>query len=110
MTYAPEVLIYHAHLLTLHSFCRQQFNYGRGAFRFHQLRARRRLNHFRLEPLSFYVNMLRYPLSEIQGTKKLPFLALIVLSQGANAAGFLWKMLRQTIRKNNQAHSSRRYD
>jgi len=110
MTYAPEVLIYHAHRLTLHSFCRQQFNYGRGAFRFHQLRARRSLHHFRIEPLSFYVNMLRYPLSEIQGTKKLLFLALIVLSQGANAAGFLWEMLRQTIRKNNQAHTSRRYD
>jgi len=57
MTYAPEALIYHAHRLTLHSFCRQQFNYGRGAFRFHQLRARRRLDHFRLEPFSFYVNI-----------------------------------------------------
>jgi glycosyltransferase involved in cell wall biosynthesis len=110
MAFAPEAMIYHAHRLTLYSLCRQQFNYGRGAFRFHQLRARRRLNHFRLEPLSFYVNMLRYPLAEIRGPKKYLILALIVLSQGANVAGFLWKMLRQTIRKNNQAHSSRRYD
>jgi glycosyltransferase involved in cell wall biosynthesis len=110
MTYAPEALIYHAHRLTLHSFCRQQFNYGRGAFRFHQLRARRRLHHFRLEPLSFYANMLRYPLSEIRGPKKYLILALIVLSQGTNAAGFLWEMLGQIIRKSNSTLSSGHYD
>jgi len=110
MTYAPEALIYHAHRLTLHSFCRQQFNYGRGAFRFHQFRARRRLDYFRFEPLSFYVNMLRYPLAEIQGRKKYLVLALIVLSQEANAVGFFWEMLRQITRKNNPVLSSRHYD
>jgi glycosyltransferase involved in cell wall biosynthesis len=101
MTYAPEALIYHAHQLRLHSFCKQQFNYGRGALRFHQLRARRRLHHLKIEPLSFYANMLRYPLSEIQGPKKYLFLALIVLSQGTNAAGFLSEMVRQMIGNNN---------
>jgi GT2 family glycosyltransferase len=110
MTYAPEALIYHAHRLTLHTFCRQQFNYGRGAFRFHQLRACCRLDHFRLEPLSFYVNMLRYPLSEVQGPKKYLFLALIFLSQGTNAAGFLREMVRQILRKSNPTPSSRYYD
>lgn len=110
MAYAPEALIYHAHRLTLHGLCRQQFNYGRGAFRFHQLRARHRLNDFRLEPLSFYVNMLRYPLAEIRGPKKYLILALIVLSQGTNAAGFLWEMVRQIIRKNNPILSSGHYD
>lgn len=99
MTYAPEALIYHAHRLTLDSFCRQQFNYGRGAFRFHQLRACRRSYRFRVEPLSFYVNMLHYPLSEIRGPKKHLMLALIVLSQVTNAAGFLWEITRQVIRR-----------
>ena len=101
ITYAPEALIYHAHQLWLHSFCRQQFNYGCGAFRFHQLRARLGLQHLKIEPLSFYVNMLRYPLSEIQGPKKYLFLALIVLSQGTNAAGFFGEMVRQIIGNNN---------
>jgi GT2 family glycosyltransferase len=110
MTYAPEALIYHAHRLTLDTFCRQQFNYGRGAFRFHQLRACRRLDHFRLEPFSFYMNMLRYPLSEIQGPKKYLFLALIFLSQGTNAAGFLREMVRQILRKSNPTPSSGHYD
>ena len=99
MAYAPEVLIYHAHRLTLRSFFRQQFNYGRGAFHFHQLRARRRLDHFRLEPLSFYVNMLRYPLAEIRGPRKYLVLALIVLSQATNTAGFLREMVEHVIGK-----------
>lgn len=110
MTYAPEALIYHAHRLTCHSLCRQQFNYGRGAFRFHRLHARHRLHHLKIERSSFYVNALRYPFSEIRDTKKLLFLALIVLSQGANATGFLWEMGRQIIGKNNQVFSSGRYD
>ncbi len=110
MAYAPEALIYHAHRLTLHSFFRQQFNYGRGAFQFHQLRARRRLDHFRLEPLSFYVNMLRYPLAEIRGRKRYWMLALIALSQGTNAAGLLWETVRQIIQKNNPTLSSGHYD
>jgi GT2 family glycosyltransferase len=41
MTYAPEAIVRHAHALTLPGFCRQHFNYGRGAFRFYQRRARR---------------------------------------------------------------------
>jgi len=110
MIYAPEALIYHAHRLTLHGFFRQHFNYGRGAFRYHQLCACHHLHHFRLEPLSFYVNMLCYPWSKTRGRKKYLFLALIVLSQGANAIGFLWEMVRKMIRKSKQAHSSRRYD
>jgi GT2 family glycosyltransferase len=110
MTYAPEALIYHAHALRLHSFCRQQFNYGCGAYRFHQLRAHHWLHHLQMEPLSFYVNMMRYPLAKIHGTKRFLFLALIVLSQGLNTTGFLWEMARQIAANNNPGRSSRRYD
>ena len=31
MIYVPEATIYHAHRLTFRTFCRQHFNYGRGA-------------------------------------------------------------------------------
>ena len=40
MTYAPEAVVYHARALTFRSFWRQHFKYGRGAFHFHQVRAR----------------------------------------------------------------------
>ncbi len=103
MTYAPEVVIYHAHRLTLSSFSRQQFHYGRGAFRFYQLRARRGLHHLKIEPTLFYVNALRYPLAEIRDAKKLLLFALIILSQEAISTGFLWEMARQILGRNRQS-------
>jgi glycosyltransferase involved in cell wall biosynthesis len=91
MIYAPEVLVYHAHVLTLQTFWRQHFTYGRGAFRFHQVRAKRSQQRIRLEPLSFYLNLLRYPSFRGQGWRTLSIAALLVLSQGANLAGLVWE-------------------
>src|SRR3989304_7394040 len=50
MIYAPEILVYHAHALTLGTFWRQHFNYGRGAFYFHQVHARRGQERLKEEP------------------------------------------------------------
>jgi len=96
MTYAPEVVIYHAHALTFHTFWRQQFNYGRGAFLFHQVRARHTRKDAGLESLSFYLNLLRYPLSRRPLGQALPLAALLLVSQVAITAGFLWQGLNQT--------------
>src|SRR5436190_7962390 len=56
MIYAPEVLVSHAHSLTLRTFVRQHFRYGRGAFHFHHARTQRGQSRIRLEPASFYAN------------------------------------------------------
>jgi GT2 family glycosyltransferase len=89
MTYAPEAVVYHAHMLTLHTFWQQHFNYGRGAFRFHRMRELRGAKRFRPDPL-FYLNLLRYLfLTEHRRPSLLPTLAVCQL---ANAAGFLWEM------------------
>jgi glycosyltransferase involved in cell wall biosynthesis len=102
MAYAPEVLVHHTHLLTLGAFWRQHFNYGRGAFRFHQARARRGQRHIRVEPLSFYLNLLRYPSTQPQGGQALLLAMLLATAQVANAAGFLWEGVnrkRPTLRQ-----------
>jgi GT2 family glycosyltransferase len=91
MTYAPEALVYHAHALKFHSFWRQHFNYGCGAFRFRQARAQRACGRIRLEPLSFYLNLLLYPFSQAQGWRAPLLAALLGVSQVANAVGFLWE-------------------
>jgi GT2 family glycosyltransferase len=88
MIYAPEVLVYHFHTLTLRTFWKQHFNYGRGAFYFRQIRAKRGVVPIRLEPLVFYLDLLRYPFAWAQGQQALLLAALLVLSQGANAGGF----------------------
>jgi GT2 family glycosyltransferase len=96
MTYAPEALVYHAHALTFHNFWRQHFNYGCGAFRFRQARAQRACGRIRLEPLSFYLNLLLYPFSQAQGWRAPLLAALLGVSQIAHAVGFLWEGVNGT--------------
>ena len=90
ITYAPEAIVYHAHPLTFRSFWRQHFNYGRGAFQFHTLRARRAQRRLQLEPQAFYWNLATYPLVQAwHHQERTRMLWLILVSQGANALGFM---------------------
>jgi GT2 family glycosyltransferase len=91
MTYAPNAVVHHTHALNLRSFWRQHFNYGRGALRCHQLRATRSCGRMKVEPLSFYLNMVRYPFSRLPSRQALLIAPLIAISQSANAAGFFWE-------------------
>ena len=95
MHYAPAAQIHHAHKLTLRSFWRQHFNYGRGAFHFHQVRAKRGAGKIAVEPLSFYSNLLIYPFSQSSNTLRLFLPGLFVLSQVANLTGFFWERFNQ---------------
>lgn len=90
MTYAPEVVIYHAHPMTLRSFWKQHFNYGRGAFRFHQTRSQKGWGNFEIEG-GYYLRLLRYPFTHGQSRQGLTLTAVLFVSQVANAAGFFWE-------------------
>lgn len=93
MTYAPEVVIYHAHPMSLKSFWKQHFSYGQGAFRFHKTREEKGWGQFQIEG-NYYLSLLRYPFVNGQGSKGLVLTAVLFVSQVANAAGFFWEMLR----------------
>jgi GT2 family glycosyltransferase len=104
MVYVPELCIYHAHDLTLGKFWRQHFNYGRGAFYFHKIRGQRtrdssatqERDRIKVEPLSFYFQLLTYPL--LKSAKRGLILAILMgLSQAANMLGFFWE--RSNYRK-----------
>ena len=56
-------------------------------------RANRRMS---LEPVRFYFNLLRYPLTMFQG-KKIRLAMLLGISQAANAAGFFWESIRERV-------------
>jgi glycosyltransferase involved in cell wall biosynthesis len=88
MTYASEVVVYHIHALTFRTFWRQHFNYGRGAYHFHQVRTRRDQEPIKLEPLAFYLNLVCYPFSQAPGRRASLLASMLVISQVANAAGF----------------------
>ena len=91
MLYAPEVIVTHAHPLTFRAFVRQHFNYGRGTFRFRKVQASLRDGQMSLEPMSFYLNLLRASRSVAQTKKKVLLTLLLGVSQVANVAGFLWE-------------------
>lgn len=88
LVYVPEAIVYHAHTLTLSTFWRQHFNYGCGAFLFHEARRRRNDGSIHVESLSFYFNLLRYPFSHIERRRGIPLATLMCISQIANAMGF----------------------
>lgn len=92
MKYAPDAIVHHFHALTFLTFWRQHFNYGRGAFHFHQRRARLKGERHRVEPLSFYLKLLQFPYSQVQHGGVLWLAVLTIVTQAANAAGFLWEM------------------
>jgi GT2 family glycosyltransferase len=90
MIYNPEARVNHYHQLSLTSFWKQHFGYGRGAFCFHQLRSLRAAKPMEVEPLSFYLDLLFYPFGR---TPKQAILisSLFLLSQIANISGFFWE-------------------
>ncbi len=93
ITYAPEAVVHHEHGLSFSQFCRQHFDYGRAAYHFHQQRSRRGSGRIKVEPPSFYWNLLRYPFSREPGAAALWLSVLLLLSQAANALGFCWEWL-----------------
>jgi GT2 family glycosyltransferase len=90
MVYTPAALVYHAHALDIPGFVQQHFRYGRGAYHFRKRTVSRGYQRPRLEPLSFYRNLLAYPLKSAThtGMGSLRVSMLFLLSQIANAAGF----------------------
>lgn len=88
MIYIPEVTVYHAHQLTLKTFCFQHFNYGCGAFRFYQARTQGTNENIKVEPIKFYLNLLRYPFVQKSSQPEILLTILFLISQFANVAGF----------------------
>jgi len=87
LIHAPEAVVRHSHDLTFSSFLKQHYRYGQGAFRFHRARARRRAERLRLEPVNFYLGMLRAP-SRSNSPRPIRESALTVASQAASFVGF----------------------
>lgn len=89
MVYRPDLVVLHAHHLGFKSFLRQHVNYGRGAFRFRSRAPRGPSRRIRLEPLRFYLGMPVYAFRKLPLRRALSVTLLLVLSQVANAMGFV---------------------
>jgi hypothetical protein len=92
----PSIVVDHAHALTLRSFLRQHFNYGRGALLFHRERAQRQQRRATMESPRFYVSLLLWPWSAY-GPAKAPRMCLLFLvAQTAHTGGYLRAFLEGT--------------
>ena len=90
MVYNPSAIVYHAHALTVSGFVRQHFRYGRGAYQFRKRTVSGGWQRPRMEPFSFYLDLLFYPIRSVAYTDigRLRISLLLLISQIANAAGF----------------------
>lgn len=86
MIYVPEAVVDHAHALTARTFIQQHFNYGRGAARFQQARARQGWHAFSPDP-HYYRDLLRAPFAWFPFLKAVRLSALLLASQAIELSG-----------------------
>ena len=105
LSYAPDVIVHHAHDLGFFSFVEQHFHYGRG--RFHLLDARRRRGSQarRFEAASFYFNLIGDPWSRERGRRAIALTSLNLLSQASYTAGYCWERVLHVGRPRPQPKS-----
>jgi glycosyltransferase involved in cell wall biosynthesis len=97
MYFDRDAVVHHANSLDFRRFCRQHYNYGRGAYFFRELVARK--GHVvKLEPLTFYGNLVRHAFSSQRSLRGAGLSLLLGVSQLANAAGYFSEKLRQIDR------------
>lgn len=96
LVYTPAALVRHAHQLGFRSYLRQHFFYGAGAVQFRKLMQKNDLQPPEIEPLRFYTGMMTYPFAGMPAGRAAVCSALLLLSQVANAAGFLWQAMQKS--------------
>lgn len=88
LRYVEEAVVEHYHDLSLLGFLCQHFNYGRGAWIYHQIRMKSSQQETALESGGFYSGLLYFPFGKFRPIKSVLIGAALVLSQIANTAGF----------------------
>lgn len=86
IVYIHDLVVRHAHVLTLTTFLRQHFNYGRGARLFHH--ARRHMPAPSLEAPGFYVSLIAHPWRTHSRGRAFHLSVLLLLSQAAHTVGY----------------------
>ncbi len=97
--YQAGARVRHARVLTVWSFCRQHFGYGRGAEHFHRQRGGRRSGGV-LADIGFHLdtrNWLWRPLTAVPRRQLVPVALLLALWQASNLAGFLYERIRRNL-------------
>jgi len=100
IVYVSGAVVHHHRPMNVAAFCRQHFQYGRGAEQFSRRRAERGSGHFLVEA-RFHLdigNWLWFPLTSVPPTRMAQVAALLGLWQIFNLAGFAWAALQRKAR------------
>lgn len=95
---AAAAVVDHFHDLTAGRFLRQHSRYGRGATHLGRRRRARGMATPMPEPLSFYGEMLAFPVRQHGVLRGVPIMALVALAQAAGVVGMLAELLRGVLR------------
>lgn len=93
LCYAEKVVIYHKNRTSFKSYWKQQFIYGRGAYRFNQICQQRYQNSSSLRKSNFYINLLAFPFKKFSYKQASPIMFLILLSQIAIFTGYFYEKI-----------------
>ncbi len=97
LVYTREAVVVHFHQMSFKGYTRQHSNYGRGAYRYHSIRATTARSAVKREPASFYLDMLKHPFERGFGLfGGIRISLLIAWSQFANAYGYFRERLANT--------------
>ncbi|MEO7650767.1 MAG: glycosyltransferase [Bryobacteraceae bacterium] len=91
MSYVPEAVVSHRHILSLRTFWRQHFVYGQGAFRFYQPPRERAAARIGGGLPRYYTGLAA---AVLKGDHPFSLSLLVTLSQVASAAGWLRERTR----------------
>jgi GT2 family glycosyltransferase len=100
LAYEPDAVVVHRHPLTMRSFWRQHFAYGRGAAHFHDICAARHSGRLR-DHLGFHTHLPRWwrratATGEHPG-RAASIIPRLALWQLANASGYTFERLRRAV-------------
>jgi hypothetical protein len=84
-------VVFHAHVLDFRRFCKQHFNYGRGAYYFHQIIAERGGPRVEFEPIRFYSSLVTCPFERSRTWRGVWLSILLGVAQVVNASGFVFE-------------------
>jgi glycosyltransferase involved in cell wall biosynthesis len=99
LVFLSNAKVLHSHHLTFRSFIRQHFNYGQGAYCYHQILKQETGQSIKAEPSLFYWDLMRYAWIQKEQRKKIIITILILLSQIANATGFIYARFAPLLNK-----------
>jgi GT2 family glycosyltransferase len=94
LRYAPEAVVYHAHQLSLRTFWRQHFRYGRGTCRVRQSKKQDGREHGGQKRFAFHLQLLQYFLTHPWDRQTFRLAALLAVAQAANVSGLVWEWQR----------------